>query len=132
MFGYIRPDIPYMYVKDGILYKALYCGLCKSIGGSCGQRARMGLSYDMTFLSAILHNMTHCDVKIEKKHCVLHPVVRRPIAADDEVTQAVACLNTLLVYYKLTDDIEDGDKGRGKRMWFKRGFKRAKKSKEAV
>ena len=99
MFGYIRPDIPYMYVKDGVLYKALYCGLCKSIGGSCGQRARMGLSYDMTFLSAILHNMMHCDVKIEKKHCVLHPIVRRPIAADDEVTQAVACLDTLLVYY---------------------------------
>ena len=126
MFGYIRPDIPYMYVKDGILYKALYCGLCKSIGGSCGQRARMGLSYDMTFLSAILHNMTHCDVKIEKKHCVLHPVVRRPIAADDEVTQAVACLNTLLVYYKLTDDVEDEGKGRATRAFFKKGYKRAK------
>ena len=76
MFGYIRPDIPYMYVKDGVLYKALYCGLCKSIGGSCGQRARMGLSYDMTFLSAILHNMMHCDVKIEKK--TLRPASHRP------------------------------------------------------
>ena len=126
MFGYIRPDIPYMYVKDGVLYKALYCGLCKSIGGSCGQRARMGLSYDMTFLSAILHNMMHCDVKIEKKHCVLHPIVRRPIAADDEVTQSVACLNTLLVYYKLTDDVEDEGKGKATRAFFKKGYKRAK------
>ena len=53
MFGYIQPDIPYMYVKDGVLYKALYCGLCKSIGGTCGQIARAGLSYDVTFLSAL-------------------------------------------------------------------------------
>ena len=52
-----------MYVKDGVLYKALYCGLCKSIGGSCGQRARFALSYDMTFLSALLHNIKGTDVK---------------------------------------------------------------------
>lgn len=56
-----------MYVKDGVLYKALYCGLCKSIGSSCGQRARFGLSYDMTFLSALLHNIKNVDVKIENK-----------------------------------------------------------------
>lgn len=126
MFGYIRPDIPYMYVKDGILYKAMYCGLCKSIGGSCGQCARMGLSYDMTFLSAILHNIAGCDVKIEKRHCVLHPVVTRPIASDDDITRAVACLNTLLTYYKLTDDVQDEGKGRFTRTFFKSGYKRAK------
>ena len=116
-----------MYVKDGVLYKALYCGLCKSIGGCCGQCARAALSYDMTFLSALLHNIMGTDVKIEKKHCVLHPIVKRPIAGDDEITQSVACLNTLLTYYKLTDDVEDEGKGRIARSFFKKGFKRAKK-----
>ncbi len=125
MFGYIRPDIPYMYVKDGVLYKALYCGLCKSIGGSCGQCARFGLSYDMTFLSAILHNIRGEDVNVAKRHCVLHPIVRRPIAADDELTRKIACLNTVLTYYKLSDDVADENKGRFSRLFFKRGRKRA-------
>ena len=34
-------------------------------------------------------------------------------------------LNTALVYYKYTDDIKDGDRGRGKRLWFVSGHKRA-------
>ena len=101
-----------MYVKDGVLYKALYCGLCKSLGGCCGQRARMALSYDMTFLSALLHNLTNTDVRIERKHCILHPIARRPIAADDEITRKVACLNAALAYYKAGDDVEDENKGR--------------------
>jgi hypothetical protein len=32
VFGYIRPDEPYLYKKDEVLYNAVYCGLCKSIG----------------------------------------------------------------------------------------------------
>ena len=114
-----------MYVKDGVLYKALYCGLCKSIGSSCGQRARLGLSYDMTFLSALLHNIMNRDVKIENRHCVLHPIVKRPMTADDDITRAVACLNTAFTYYKLCDDVEDEKKGRLKRSLFKKGLKRA-------
>lgn len=114
-----------MYVKDGVLYKALYCGLCKSIGGCCGQRARMALSYDMTFLSALLHNIMGTDVKIEKQHCILHPVSKRPVACDDDVTRAVVCLNTVLTYYKLTDDVEDEGKGKAARSLFRKGYKKA-------
>lgn len=127
MFGYIQPDVPYTYVKDGVLYKALYCGLCKSIGRACGQTARFGLSYDMTFLSALLHNIMNEDVKIEKRRCALHPIVSRPIAADDGITRAVACLNTALTYYKLCDDVEDEKKGKITRAFFKKGFRRAEK-----
>ena len=107
MFGYIQPDMPYLYGKDATLYKAMYCGLCKSIGASCGQRARFALSFDMTFLSALLHNIMNTDVHIEKAHCVLHPIVKRPVAGDDAITRAVACLNTAFTYYKLSDDVAD-------------------------
>lgn len=127
MFGYIQPDIPHMYVKDGLLYKALYCGLCKSIGKSCGQAARLGLSYDMTFLSALLHNIKNTDVTVESRRCGIHPFIKRPIARDDEITRTVACLNTILTYYKLSDDIEDEHKGRAARQFFKKGFRRAQK-----
>lgn len=126
MFGYIQPDIPYLYFKDATLYKALYCGLCKSIGRSCGQTARFGLSYDMTFLSALLHNIKNTDVTIEKQRCAANIFTRRPMALDDGITKTVACLNTLLTYYKLTDDILDEHKGRISRAFFKRGYKKAK------
>lgn len=126
MFGYIQPDIPYLYFKDATLYKALYCGLCKSIGRSCGQTARFGLSYDMTFLSALLHNIKNTDVTIEKQRCAANIFTRRPMALDDGITKTVACLNTLLTYYKLTDDILDEHRGRISRAFFKRGYKKAK------
>ena len=127
MFGYIQPDIPYLYGKDNTLYKAMYCGMCKSIGGTCGQRARLALSYDMTFLSALLHNIMNKDVRIRNAHCVLHPIIRRPIADDDEITRAVACLNTAFTYYKLCDDIEDERKGRIRLAFFRKGYRRTLK-----
>lgn len=127
MFGYVRYDLPNLFVKDVMLYKSLYCGLCKGIGASCGQAARMGLSYDVTFLSALLHNIAGQDIVIERSHCFEHCIRKRPIAAADDMTKALGALNTILVYYKLTDDVVDGGKGRSRRAWFKRGYKRAKK-----
>ena len=128
MFGYVRYDTANLFVKDLMLYKALYCGLCKSIGASCGQMARVGLSYDVTFLSALLHNMTGTNVKIEQQNCFEHAVKKRPIASVDELTKELGALNTVLLYYKLTDDVNDGEKGKGRRLWFKRGFRRAERN----
>ena len=128
MFGYVRADTPYFYFKDDNLYRSMYCGVCKGIGQVCGQAARMGLSYDVTFLSVILHNIAGVDVKIEKSHCLTHCIRTRQMAEVDELTRRLGALNTALVYYKYTDDIQDGDKGRGKRLWFKRGFQKVKQT----
>lgn len=128
MFGYVRTDTPYLYIKDQTLYRAMYCGLCKGISAVCGQTARMGLSYDITFLSVLLHNIAGKDVKIEKSRCVTHLLgVKKPMAEVDEMTKRLGAINTVLAYYKYTDDIADEGKGKGKRLWFKRGRKRAKK-----
>ena len=127
MFGYVRADTPYLYMKDNELYRAMYCGVCKGIAETSGQAARMGLSYDITFLSIILHNILGVDVKIEKQHCLTHCIRNRKMAEVDELTRQLGALNTVLVYYKYTDDINDGDKGRGKRLWFKEGFKKVSK-----
>lgn len=127
MFGYVRADTPYLFIKDDTLYRAMYCGVCKGIAEVCGQSARMGLSYDVTFLSVILHNILGEDVKIEKQHCLTHCIRTRLMAEVDELTRQLGAFNTALVYYKYTDDIRDGDRGRGKRLWFKKGFKRVKK-----
>ena len=126
MFGYVRYDLPNLHIKDFMLYKAMYCGLCKGIGAACGQRARLGLTYDVTFLSALLHNMTGQDVKITQQNCFEHAIRKRPIAEADALTQELGALNALLTYYKLADDIADGSGGRIKQAWFKKGAKRAK------
>lgn len=123
MFGYVRTDTPYLFIKDDTLYRAMYCGVCKGIAEVCGHSARMGLSYDVTFFSVLLHNIAGIDVKIEKSHCLTHHVRSRQMAEVDELTRQLGALNTLLVYYKYTDDIQDGDRGRGKRALFKKGFR---------
>ena len=128
MFGYVRADTPYLYIKDDTLYKAAYCGLCKGIAQSCGHTARFGLSYDITFLSVILHNIAGVDFKIEKQRCASHCIRSRLMAETDDLTETLGALNTALVYYKLTDDIADGDRGKAKRLFFKKGYKKVKKN----
>lgn len=127
MFGYVQYDKPYLYIKDFELYRAMYCGVCKGIGETCGQVARLGLSYDAAFLSALLHNLKGVDVTVEKQACVKKLGARKPMAAVDELTKAVSCLNTVLLYYKLSDDVADEKKGGFKRKVFSRAFRRAKK-----
>ena len=132
MFGYVKYDLPNLRVKDVVLYKALYCGLCKGIARSSGQAARMGLTYDLAFLSALLHNMMGIDIEIEQQNCFEHAIRKRPIQKADALTDELGALNTVLCYYKLTDDIEDGEHGKGRRLWFRSGFRRAKKKYPAL
>ena len=128
MFGYVRADTPYLYIKDETLYKAAYCGVCKGIGLSCGMLARMGLSYDVTFFSVLLHNISGEDLEIEESHCVAHCLGRkRKMAKADEMTKTLGALNTILAYLKYDDDVQDEKKGKGKRLWFKKGYRRAKR-----
>lgn len=128
MFGYVKTDLPNMYVKDTVLYKAMYCGLCKGIGKTCGQKARLLLNYDLTFLSVLLHNISGADVEIKKERCVIHHVRKRPVAPPDALTERIARLNVILAHYKLSDDVEDVGKGRMKRAFFAGAYKKAKKA----
>ena len=127
MFGYVKPDTPYLYIKDETLYKALYCGVCKSLGRTCGQCSRFTLTYDVAFLSAVLHNILGVDVTVEKKRCIAHPIIKRPIAKPDEISDTLACLNVILAYYKVQDDINDNGRGRFLKLLFSPAFKRAVK-----
>lgn len=127
MFGYINPDSPYLFKKDEILYKAMYCGMCKSIGEGCGSFSKTALTYDIAFMSALLHNVAGCDVKIENKRCGLHIFKRRPMAKPDDLSVLLGCVNTALAYYKLLDDKADGDKKGAFSFAYKRGFKRVLK-----
>jgi hypothetical protein len=128
MFGYVKTDFPNLYVKDTVLYKATYCGLCKGIGACCGCKGRLTLNYDLTFLSVFLHNFLGIDFKIEKQSCIIHHIIKRPVAVPDALTKRIGALNVILAYHKLSDDVLDSNKGRLKRSFFKSSYRRAKKA----
>lgn len=127
MFGYINPDAPYLFVKDEKLYRAMYCGMCKSIGKGCGNFAKSALTYDMAFMTALMHNIAGQDVKIVKRRCALHLIKRRPMAKPDDISLLLGCVNTALAYFKLLDDKQDGDKKGFFAFAYKRGYKRTLK-----
>ena len=127
MFGYIHPERPHLFVKDEMLYKAMYCGMCKSIREGSGQLARTALTYDMAFMSALVHNLKNVDVVVKKRRCALHPLKRRYMALPDETSVLLGCINTALAYYKLLDDRADGDKRGLLAFLYRRGYKRTLK-----
>ncbi len=127
MFGYVKTDIPNMYVKDTVLYKAIYCGLCKSIGSCSGLRCRFTLSYDLAFLSVLLHNVCNLDVEMSKQHCIVHPFKKRPMTDVTPLSKRIGAFNVILAHYKLCDDVIDNGKGRIKRSFIKSGYKKVKK-----
>lgn len=130
MFGYVQTDRMNLYVKDELLYKSLYCGICKSIGKCYGCLARLTTSFDMTFMSAVVHNFVGTDVKINKRRCVLHPFKKRPMIDDDEINRVISAVNIMLAYYKATDDVLDdgGFKKRFARRMLKKAYKRVNKN----
>ena len=133
MFGYVKPEKPYLYMKDDTLYNALYCGVCKSIGKTCSQSARLSLTYDIAFFSALVHNLAGEDVEITRQHCVTHWIKKRPmVKKGDRLTDLSALINVELAYYKIKDDILDGNGGKAKLAFFKRSHKKALKSQPKI
>jgi len=127
MFGYVIPDKPNMYIKDFAYYKAIYCGMCKSIGKCCGQRMRFSTNYDITFLNAFVHEVNKTKMKVAHQRCILHPFRRRPVILTDELSKRAADVNTLLSYFKILDDVKDTRKLK-KKMFARFLRKKAKKA----
>ena len=57
MFGYVMANADELSKAQLRRYSAVYCGICRSIRASSGQLARLGLSYDLTFLALLLMSL---------------------------------------------------------------------------
>ena len=77
MLGYVRVKSQELRLREYDCYRALYCGLCKSMGKCTGQCSRMTLSYDFVFLAAVRIALTEEPLQIKKVRCLLHPIRRR-------------------------------------------------------
>ncbi|MBO4501035.1 MAG: hypothetical protein J5760_02235, partial [Clostridia bacterium] len=128
MFGYVRPYVPELKVKENELYNAVYCGLCRSMGKTTGTVSRLSLSYDMVFLALVRSAYSGNSFEIERKRCFVHPLKKKNTAKDCEILRYCAAVSAELSYRDMLDKINDSH---GCRKLFCRAslpaMKRAKK-----
>ncbi len=105
MFGYVRIYKDKLSLEDFEKFRAYYCGLCKALG-KYSSFARLGLSYDMTFLLVLL-SATEKEDKILNTRCMLHPYKKEKKIEDSEILDYVASVSIVLAYRKLEDDWKD-------------------------
>ena len=67
LFGYVRPCKEELKVKEYNMFRAVYCGLCKTLGQSANQLCRLGLSYDFTFLALLLLALDEEESRLAQK-----------------------------------------------------------------
>ena len=113
MFGYIKPFIPELKVREYELYRAVYCGLCKSMGKTTKLLSRLSLSYDAVFLALVLSSLSGKEFETYKGRCGLNPFKKMLIAKDCDILRYSSAASAQLTYYSLLDRVRD-----------ERGFKR--------
>lgn len=107
MFGYIRPLVGEMKVRENEMFRALYCGLCRAMGQHTGCASTLTLSYDFVFLAVFRAALTGEKITVENHRCAVHPLKKRAMAADCETLAYCARAAALLTYAKLQDDLTD-------------------------
>lgn len=106
MFGYVRPLGAELKVRELEDYKAVYCGLCHTMGKRHGFLARFTLNYDFTFLVMVLAcGAEPCQTK--QCRCPAHPFRQRKMCLQMPALDVAADESMILSYQKLRDDVAD-------------------------
>ncbi|MDO4541218.1 MAG: DUF5685 family protein [Bacillota bacterium] len=107
MYGYIRFYADELKMKDLARFKAYYCGLCHQLKEGYGQKARLLLSYDMTFMAIFLDSLTDKEPELSKGFCPVSPFKKKPMLINSESLNKAALLTILMGYYNLDDAWQD-------------------------
>lgn len=107
MFGYIKPCIEELKVKDFELYKATYCGLCRTMGKCTGCASKMTLSYDFVFFALVRMALLKAKGDVKRRRCVLHPFKKRLMLEINPTLEYTAKASVILTRVKLKDNIND-------------------------
>lgn len=106
MFGFVQANLEDLTEEEKNRYKSVYCGLCHSLGERHGFSARMGLTYDLTFLTLLLSSLYEPEERCGECRCVVHPCKKHSYAMN-EYTDYAADMTVALIYYKCLDDWND-------------------------
>ena len=115
MFGYMIANPNDLNEAEKQRYNEIYCGLCYRLGKQHGQLARLGVTYDLTFLILLLASLYEPAEKQGTLLCPAHPVHKHPYTVN-RFTDYAADLTIALTYYKCLDDWQD------EHQWLKRGY----------
>ncbi len=107
MFGYVKPNIAELLVRDHELYKATYCGLCKTMGKSTGCASKFTLNYDFVFLALLRMAITGEKAEVKMRRCLVHPLKKRPMLEPNDSLKFSAKTSVILTKSKLKDNIND-------------------------
>jgi len=129
MFGYIMPDKPELKMKEYELFRAYYCGVCKSMGRSFGPISRFALSYEAVFLGLLLAAVNKENSTMKKEACFANPFKKKWIVKGNKYVDFAADINVILTYYKLIDNWKDEKHipSYAAKLLFKSGYKKASK-----
>jgi hypothetical protein len=108
LFGYIKPFKPELKIKENEQYNIVYCGLCHALGKKYGIITRLILNYDLTFLAIMKLNNGNC-TGFENKRCIVHPFKKHSCSKPSLDMDFVADTAVIMFYYKLKDNIADGN-----------------------
>ena len=109
MFGYVTANWQELTKEQKDRYSSIYCGICRGIRHQSGNVARISLSYDMAFLSALLMSLYEPEEASGRNACLIHPISHRPWV-DNEFIRYGADMNVALSYYNFLDDWQDDGK----------------------
>lgn len=107
MYGYLRVHAPELKVRQQEYYRAVYCGLCRTMGKCTGQCSRMTLSYDFTCFALVRMVLTGEAPAIKRRRCPVHFLRKRPMAEPTEDLALCSCMSAILAYHKIRDDLRD-------------------------
>lgn len=113
MFGTIICNKKELTEEEIFRYQSTYCGLCRAIRNRFGQKERMTLNYDMTFLVILLNGLYEENNNSKEIWCPVHPTKKQHIFENKYIDYA-ADMTILLAYYKCKDDWVDEKKKTGK------------------
>ena len=109
MFGYVQANITELNKEQQQRYRSVYCGLCHTLGEKYGFSARMGLTYDMTFLALLLSSLYEPAEISKTSRCIVHPI-KEHCHISNPCIEYAADMTIALVYFKCIDDWNDDKK----------------------
>ena len=107
MFGYIRPLASELRVKEYTYYRAVYCGVCKSMEKQISPLLSMTLRYDFVLLVMVRMLLDGDIGTLRPMRCLANPLRKKMMLADCEALRYTARAAALLTHYGVLDNIAD-------------------------
>jgi len=106
LFGYIVTYPEALSRERQQRFKAMYCGLCRTLRKRHGFLTSSTLSYDLTFLALLLNALYEPGERTDRERCIANPAKQHDYVSTP-VMDYVADMNIALAYHKCRDDWYD-------------------------